>query len=65
MNKTCYFVSSEHSVNLDLQGTSPSLQTTEKDYMEPDNSLSGERNPLKISSDTVDEEEEGCGRTLR
>ncbi|KAG2312535.1 hypothetical protein Bca52824_024092 [Brassica carinata] len=52
-------VEHEHSVKLDLQGTSPSLQTTEKDYVEPDNSLSGERNPLKFSSDTVDEEEEG------
>ncbi|CAH8307486.1 unnamed protein product [Eruca vesicaria subsp. sativa] len=59
-NKTCSFVSSEHSVNLDLQGTSPSLETTEKDSMEPpDNS---ERDRLEMSSNTVVEEEaaQGC-----
>lgn len=60
--------STSMSVNLDLQGTSPSLQTTEKDFTEPpDNSLSSERNRLEISSNTVDEEEaaQGCERTLR
>ncbi|CAF2138375.1 unnamed protein product [Brassica napus] len=55
------------SVNLDLQGTSPSLQTTEKDFTEPpDNSLSSERNRLEISSNTVDEEEaaQGCMQNM-
>uniref|UniRef100_M4E143 C2H2-type domain-containing protein n=1 Tax=Brassica campestris TaxID=3711 RepID=M4E143_BRACM len=54
--------STSMSVNLDLQGTSPSLQTTEKDFTEPpDNSLSSERNRLEISSNTVDEEEAAQG----
>ncbi|KAJ0243023.1 hypothetical protein HA466_0202650 [Hirschfeldia incana] len=55
-------VEHEHCANLDPQGTSPSLQTTEKDSMEPDKGLSGERNPLEISSNTVDEEEAAQGR---